>query len=83
MLDSCNSISANCQLDKGFLTMTTDIRVNYLRPMTVSTGEVTASAKIEKIGRRVIFVTGTLKDKNGKVYATANSTELIVEFPPK
>ena len=83
MLDSCNSISANCQLDKGFLTMTTDIRVNYLRPMTVSTGEVTASAEIEKIGRRVIFVTGTLKDKNGKVYATANSTELIVEFPPK
>ncbi len=83
MLDSCNSISANCQLDEGFLTMTTDIRVNYLRPMTVSTGEVTASAKIEKIGRRVIFVTGTLEDKNGKVYATANSTELIVEFPPK
>ena len=83
MLDSCNSISANCQLDEGFLTMTTDIRVNYLRPMTVSTGEVTASAEIEKIGRRVIFVTGTLKDKNGKVYATANSTELIVEFPPK
>ena len=33
ILDSCNSISANCQLDKGFLTMTTDIRVNYLRPM--------------------------------------------------
>ena len=29
MLDSCNSISANCQIDKGFLTMTTDIRVNY------------------------------------------------------
>ena len=83
ILDSCNSISANCQLDKGFLAMTTDIRVNYLRPMTVSTGEVTASAEIEKIGKRVIFVTGTLKDKNGKVYAIANSTELIVEFPPK
>ena len=80
MLDSCNSISANCQLDRGFLTMTTDIRVNYLRPMTVDTGEVTASAVIEKLGRRVIFVTGTLRDKNQKVYATANSTELIVEF---
>tara|TARA_B100001287_G_scaffold115764_1_gene97346 strand:+ start:980 stop:1474 length:495 start_codon:yes stop_codon:yes gene_type:complete len=83
MLDSCNSISANCQLNKGFLTMTTDIRLNYFRPMTVTTGEVTASAKIEKIGRRVIFVTGTLMDKDGKVYATANSTELIVESPSK
>ena len=81
ILDSCNSISANCQLDKGFLTMTTDIRVNYLRPITVSTGELTATAIIEKVGRKVIFVNGSLYDKNGKVYATANSTELVVEVP--
>ena len=79
MLDSCNSISANCQVDKGFLTMTTDIRVNYLRPMTINTGEVTATANIEKVGRKVIFVNGALVDKNKKVYATANSTELVVE----
>tara|TARA_A100000164_G_scaffold361883_1_gene377195 strand:+ start:453 stop:950 length:498 start_codon:yes stop_codon:yes gene_type:complete len=83
MLDSCNSISANCQLDKGFITMTTDLRVNFFRPMTVQTGAVTATAKIEKIGRKVIFVTGTLQDKGGKIYATANSTELVVDFPPK
>ena len=81
ILDSCNSISANCQLDNGFLTMTTDIRVNYLRPITVSTGELTATAIIEKVGRKVIFVNGSLYDKNGKVYATANSTELVVEVP--
>tara|TARA_B100000035_G_scaffold40783_1_gene30682 strand:+ start:122 stop:616 length:495 start_codon:yes stop_codon:yes gene_type:complete len=83
MLDSCNSISANCQIDKGFLTMTTDIRINYLRPMTVSTGEVTATAKIEKVGKKVIFVNGVMQDNDGKVYATANSTELVVEYPTK
>tara|TARA_B100001079_G_scaffold246277_1_gene234767 strand:+ start:413 stop:907 length:495 start_codon:yes stop_codon:yes gene_type:complete len=83
MLDSCNSISANCQIDKGFLTMTTDIRVNYLRPMTVSTGEVTATAKIEKVGKKVIFVNGVMQDNDGKVYATASSTELVVEYPTK
>ena len=79
MLDSCNSISANCQVGKGFITMTTDIRINYLRPMTINTGEVTATANIEKVGRKVIFVNGALVDKNKKVYATANSTELVVE----
>ena len=79
ILDSCNSITANCQLDKGFLTMTTDIRVSYLRPITVSTGELTATATIEKVGRKVIFVNGSLYDKSGKVYASANSTELVVE----
>ena len=81
VLDSCNSISANCQLDRGFLTMTTDIRVNYLRPITVLTGEITATAKIEKIGKKVIFVNGSLHDKSGKVYATASSTELVVKVP--
>lgn len=79
MLDSCNSISANCQVGKGFITMTTDIRINYLSPMTINTGEVTATANIEKVGRKVIFVNGALVDKNKKVYATANSTELVVE----
>jgi len=79
MLDSCNSISANCQVGNGFITMTTDIRINYLRPMTINTGEVTATANIEKVGRKVIFVNGALVDKNKKVYATANSTELVVE----
>jgi len=83
MLDSCNSISANCQIDRGFLTMTTDIRINYLRPMTVSTGEVTATAKIEKVGKKVIFVNGVMQDNDGKVYATASSTELVVEYPTK
>ena len=81
VLDSCNSISANCQLDRGFLTMTTDIRVNYLRPITVLTGEITSTAKIEKIGKKVIFVNGSLYDKSGKVYATASSTELVVKVP--
>ena len=79
LLDSCNSISANCQLDKGFITMTTDIRINFLRPMTIKTGEVTATANLEKVGRKVIFVKGSLADKDGKVYATASSTELVVE----
>ena len=83
ILDSCNSITANCQLDKGFLSMTTDIRVSYLRPITVSTGELTATATIEKVGRKVIFVNGSLYDKSGKVYASANSTELVVEAPLK
>ena len=79
LLDSCNSISANCQLDKGFITMTTDIRINFLRPMTIKTGEVTATANLEKVGRKVIFVNGSLLDKDGKVYATASSTELVVK----
>ncbi len=39
MLDSCNSISANCQVGKGFITMTTDIcntmDINLFNPQLI------------------------------------------------
>ena len=80
LLDSCNSISAQCNLDKGFIALTTDIKVNYLSQITVDTGEIVATGKIDKLGRKVIFVSGELKDMNGKLLATASSTELVVQI---
>ena len=78
LLDSCNSISAQCNLDKGFIALTTDIKVNYLSQISADTGEIVARGKIDKLGRKVIFLTGELRDMNGKLLATASSTELVV-----
>ena len=80
LLDSCNSISAQCNLDKGFIALTTDIKVNYLSQISVDTGEIVATGRIDKLGRKVIFVTGELRDMNGKLLATASSTELVVQI---
>jgi len=80
MLDSCNSITANCALDKGYLTMTAEIKVNYMRGISLDTGDMFAKGKVEKLGRKVIFVSGKLTDSNGKLYATATSTEIVVEI---
>ena len=79
MLDSCNSITANCALDKGYLTMTAEIKVNYMRGISLETGDMFAKGNLEKLGRKVIFVSGKLTDSEGKVYATATSTEIVVE----
>ena len=79
LLDSCNSITANCSLDKGYATMTAEIKVSYLRGISLDTGDMFAKGKIEKLGRRVIFVSGKLTDSEGTLYATATSTELVVE----
>ena len=51
LLDSCNSISAQCNLDKGFIALTTDIKVNYLSQISADTGEIVARGKIDKLGR--------------------------------
>ena len=80
MLDSCNSITANCALDKGYLTMTAEIKVNYMRGISLDTGDIFAKGTIEKLGRKVIFVSGKLTDNDSKVYATASSTEIVVEI---
>jgi len=80
MLDSCNSITANCALDKGYLTMTAEIKVNYMRGISLDTGDMFAKGTIEKLGRKVIFVSGKLTDSYGKLYATATSTEIVVEI---
>ena len=80
MLDSCNSITANCALDKGYLTMTAEIKVNYMRGISLDTGDLFAKGTIEKLGRKVIFVSGKLTDSYGKLYATATSTEIVVEI---
>tara|TARA_B100000586_G_scaffold269814_1_gene249986 strand:- start:1144 stop:1629 length:486 start_codon:yes stop_codon:yes gene_type:complete len=80
MLDSCNSITANCALDKGYLTMTAEIKVNYMRGISLDTGDLFAKGTIEKLGRKVIFVSGKLTDSDSKVYATASSTEIVVEI---
>ena len=66
-------------LDKGFIALTTDIKVNYLSQISVDTGEIVATGNIDKLGRKVIFVIGTLTDSEGKLYATATSTEIVVE----
>ena len=79
LLDSCNGVTAQCNLDKGFISLTLDLKINYLRPMTADTGEVVATGNITKSGRKVIFVSGELKDINNKLLATATSTEIIIK----
>ena len=59
--------------------MTAEVKVNYLRGISLDIGDMYAKGKIEKLGRKVIFVSGTLTDSEGKLYATATSTEIVVE----
>lgn len=78
MLDTSNGITAQCQLNSGYVTLTVDLKINYLKPISKETGEITAKGKIVKVGRKVIIVNGELRDKNKNLLAVANSVELVV-----
>jgi uncharacterized protein (TIGR00369 family) len=62
--------------DMGFTTL--DIRINYLRPITVETGEVRAEGTVIQGGRRVAYCEAKLVDSGGKLLAHGTGSCLIL-----
>jgi len=58
---------------------TLELKVSYLKGMTKDTGKVRAHGRVISIGRRVAFAEVSLTGADGKVYATATSTLLVIE----
>lgn len=74
LIDSAMAIAIMAQLEENERTVTVDLTIHYLRP--ISEGTARASARVVRFGRRVITVSAELFDDNGKLSATAISTYL-------
>lgn len=74
LIDSSMAIAIMAQLADGERTVTVDLTIHYLRP--VSEGTARASARVVRAGRRVITVSAELFGDDGKLAATAISTYL-------
>jgi uncharacterized protein (TIGR00369 family) len=79
ILDSAMALSTLSSLDEktGFTTL--DIKINYLRPITMETGEVRAEGRVIHGGRRVALSEAKLTDREGKLLAHGTGTCLV--FP--
>lgn len=77
ILDSALALSTLSALDpdQGFTTV--DIRINYLRPLTVETGEVRAEGKVLQAGRRLAYCEARLTDRDGKLICHGTGSCLI------
>jgi len=74
LIDSAMAIAIMSTLGENEQTVTVDLTIHYLRPL--SEGIVRASARIVRAGRRVITVSAELFDSQEKLAATAISTYL-------
>lgn len=74
LIDSAMAIAIMEQLAENERTVTVDLTIHYLRP--ISEGTAKASASVVRAGRRVITVSAELFDDAGKLSATAISTYL-------
>jgi uncharacterized protein (TIGR00369 family) len=78
LLDSACGIAVHSKLAPGQAYTTLELKVSYLRGMTVDTGPVRAEGVALSMGRRVAFVEAKLTDAAGKLLATATSTLLVI-----
>ena len=78
LLDSAMGCAINASLPAGTAYTTLEIKVNYLRPLTMTTGPVRAEGKVVHLGRRMAVAEGRITDASGKLYATASTTCLVM-----
>lgn len=81
LLDSvCGCASQSLlPLGKGYTTV--ELKVNFLKGVSLASGKLTATGKVIKQGSRLGFTEGTVVDEKGDLVATASSTLLIFDLP--
>jgi uncharacterized protein (TIGR00369 family) len=77
LIDSAMAIAIMALLEDNERTVTVDLTIHYLRP--ISEGTARASARVVRAGRKVITVSAELFDRNDKLSATAISTYLRLD----
>jgi uncharacterized protein (TIGR00369 family) len=74
LLDTTMTSSVLSTLPKGFSCTTIEIKVNFVRPVTVETGILKCVARPVHVGKKLATVEGKLNDKNGVLHAHGVST---------
>lgn len=82
MLDSALGCSVGSHLEAGEQSITLELKVNYVRPLTVETGTVRAIATTIHVGRTTALAEGRVVDAQDRIYAYASSTCLIRRLQP-
>jgi len=80
LFDSALGCAVQTLLPKASMAPTMQLDINYIRPITKSTGRVRCSGQVVHLGKRSATAEGRLVDMNGKLYAHATGTFVISEL---
>ncbi|MEO5666207.1 MAG: PaaI family thioesterase [Nocardioides sp.] len=81
LLDSVAGCALHSTLSQGRGYTSVEIKINYLKPVRSTSGQLTAVGTVVKAGSRVAFTEGVVTDASGAVVATATSTLLVFDLP--
>lgn len=76
-LDSATGGAVHTVVDKGISFSTIDLNVKMIRPMQIDTAYY-AHGELINAGRNILTSEGRIVDENGKVYAFASATLMII-----
>ena len=79
LLDSACGCAAHTMLSASQGYTTLELKVAFHKAITRGTGLLRAEGTLVSFGRRAAFAEGTLKDGEGRLYASATSTLLVFE----
>jgi uncharacterized protein (TIGR00369 family) len=80
LLDTAMGCAITTMLPAGQNSVTLDLKLTYLRPLSAKSGTIQAEGKIIKLGRQTSYVEGLVRDGKGDlaVHATATFSMIAV-----
>jgi uncharacterized protein (TIGR00369 family) len=74
LLDSVMGCAVQSTLAQGLAYATLELKINYLKPVTLASGHLVATGRVVSGGRRAAFADGEIRDAAGKLVATGTTT---------
>lgn len=74
LLDTAMGCAISTRLAAGQGSVTLDLKLTYLRPLSVRSGTITAEGKLIKLGRQTSYTEGFVRDGKGDLAVHATAT---------
>ncbi|WP_027579651.1 PaaI family thioesterase [Bradyrhizobium sp. Ai1a-2] len=74
LLDTAMGCAITTALPAGQASVTLDLKLTYLRPLSVRSGTIRAEGKVIKLGRQTSYTEGFVRDGAGKLAVHATAT---------
>jgi len=74
LLDTAMGCAISTMLPAGQTSVTLDLKITYLRPLSVRSGTIQAEGKLIKLGRQTSYTEGFVRDGKGNLAVHATAT---------
>lgn len=83
LLDTAMGCSISTMLPAGRSAVTLDLKLTYLRPLSVRSGRISAEGKLIKLGRQTSYAAGFVRDGAGHLAVHATATFSMMGEAPR